>query len=58
MFYNMLGDTAFDTFYGARQVAPGFTLIWGLVWIWFSCNVIINITLAQVEHGFLHMKEK
>jgi hypothetical protein len=53
MFYNMFGDTVFDTFYGAYQISPLFTIFWGMTWIWFSSNVIINITLAQVEHGFL-----
>ena len=46
MFYTMFGDTAFDTFYGAYQVSPFFTVMWGFTWLWFSCNVIINVTLA------------
>ena len=34
-----------------------FSFFWGCAWIWFAFNVIINITLAQVEHGFLEQKE-
>jgi hypothetical protein len=56
MFYITFGDTMFDTITGIRQVSFFFTLFWSYLWSWFGNNIIINITLAQVEHGYLKQK--
>lgn len=56
LFYIMNGDTAFDTICGIRQVSFFGTLVFSYFWIWFGNNIIINITLAQVEHGYLQQK--
>ena len=56
MYYYMFGDADFDVLYGANQVNSPYTMIWGLVWLWFGNNVIINLTLAVVEHGYLDQK--
>jgi len=56
MFYIMNGDTMFDTITGIRQVSPALTFIWSYLWIWFGNNVIVNITLAMVEDGYLEQK--
>lgn len=53
MFYIMNGDTVFDTITGINQVSFLYTLIWTYFWIWFGNNVIMNITLAQVEDGYV-----
>ena len=52
-FYNILGDTVFDTWSGAEQVNFLFANLWAYCWIFFGTNVVINITLAQVESGYL-----
>ena len=54
MFYVQFGDTQFDTYYGAYQVNPLYTLILMYGWVWVGSNIVINITLAQVEDGYLH----
>lgn len=56
MFYIMNGDTMFDTITGIRQVSFIFTMIWAYFWVWLGNNIIINITLAQVEHGYVQQK--
>jgi hypothetical protein len=56
MFYITHGDTLFDTVTGIRQVSYFFTMIWTFLWVWFANNIIINITLAQVEHGYFKQK--
>ena len=53
MFYVMNGDTVFDSFYGAYAISPWYGVLWGFGWVWFSINVILNITLAQLEESFL-----
>ena len=53
MFYIMNGDTVFDTITGINQVSFLYSLIWTYFWIWFGNNVILNITLAQVEDGYV-----
>ena len=52
-FYNIFGDTVFDTWTGARQANFLFANAWAYLWIFFGTNVVINITLAQVESGYL-----
>ena len=52
-FYNIFGDTVFDSWTGAQQVNFLFANLWGYCWIFFGTNVVINITLAQVESGYL-----
>jgi hypothetical protein len=56
MFYVSQGDTVFDTITGINQVSYFFTVVWSFLWIWFGCNIVMNVTLAQVEHGYLEMK--
>jgi hypothetical protein len=56
MFYYMLGDADFDVLYGANQVNSSYTFVWGLLWIWFGNNVVVNLTLAVVEQGYLDQK--
>ena len=56
MFYYMYGDADFDVLYGANQVSTAYTLAWGLLWLWFGNNIIINLTLAVVENGYLDQK--
>lgn len=56
MFYIMNGDTLFDTVEGMEQINVIYTLIWTYLWIFFGQNVVMNITLAQVEHGYLEQK--
>lgn len=53
MYYYMNGDASFDVLYGADQVNKSWTFFSLLVWLWFGNNVITNITLAIVEHGYL-----
>ena len=55
-FYVMNGDTLFDTITGANQISFFYCLLWTYLWVWFGNNIIMNITLAQVEAGYLHMK--
>lgn len=53
MYYYMYGDADFDVLYGANQVDSTYTIAWGLLWLWFGNNIIINLTLAVVENGYL-----
>ena len=46
----------FDTITGINQVSFLFTLVWTYIWVWFGNNVIMNITLAQVEDGYVDQK--
>jgi hypothetical protein len=53
MFYIMNGDTMFDTITGINQVSFLYTLVFTYFWIWFGNNVVMNITLAMVEDGYV-----
>ena len=53
MFYIMNGDTLFDTITGINQINFLYTLIYTYFWVWFGNNVIMNITLAMVEDGYV-----
>lgn len=52
-YYVIFGDTVFDAWTGAEQVNFLFACAWAYCWIFFGTNVVINITLAQVESGYL-----
>ena len=56
MFYICLGDTVFDTLFGSQQINNGVTLVFLLGWIFIGQNLIVNITLAMVEKGFIDQK--
>jgi hypothetical protein len=49
-------DVLHDTITGIRQVSFLFTMVWTYFWCWLGNNIIINITLAQVEHGYVQQK--
>lgn len=55
-FYIMNGDTMFDTMTSLNQINPLFCILWSYLWIWFGINIVMNITLAMVEDGYLHQK--
>lgn len=56
MSYFACGDTVFDSLYGSDQVNHAITFIWCFLWLLFANNVIVNLTLAQVEDGYLDQK--
>ena len=56
MFYISLGDTVFDVYYGSGQVNFLFNIVFSYIWMYFAGSVILNITLAQVEEGYLEQK--
>ena len=56
MFYISFGDTVFDVYYGSTQVNFAFNIIFSYVWMYFAASVVVNITLAQVEEGYLEQK--
>jgi len=49
----MNGDTVFDTMTGIRQINWIYAIVWSYLWIFFGVNIVVNITLAMVEDGYL-----
>ena len=56
-FFMMQGDTYFDTGTNMAQVNVLFSLFFYFVWAnFFGIFVIMNVTLAQVEDGYMNQK--
>ena len=56
MFYAMNGDALFDVIYAFNQINSFFTLVFTIVWVMIGFYMIIQLTLAIVEQGFLEAK--
>ena len=57
-YYLIFGDTMFDTYQASQQVSFLASVIFGYLWVFFGINVLINITLAQVEDGYLEQQSQ
>jgi hypothetical protein len=57
MFYTMQGDAVFDVLYGSAQfsVVGGFLMAY--YWINFGIFIFNKVGLAQVEEGYIEMRE-
>ena len=56
-FYMMQGDTFFDSGTSSNQVSMLFSIFFYFIWAnFFGIFVIMNVTLAQVEDGYMNQK--
>lgn len=53
----MQGDSFFDSGTSSNQVSVLFSIFFYFIWAnFFGIFVIMNVTLAQVEDGYVNMK--
>ena len=52
-YYLLFADSMFDTYQGSVSVSFLIVNVWSYTWIFFGINILINITLAQVEDGYV-----
>ena len=58
-FYMINGDTFFDSGCNSEQVNQLFSILFYFVWVnFFGMFLIMNVTLAQVEEGYLDSKHQ
>lgn len=55
-FYNINGDTLFDSLYPASKWAPIITWLYTWLFLMFGTFIILKIAIAMVEEGYIASK--